>query len=91
MLVTATIEEISDLLAKVIRALVNYPEESRVETIAGEDETRLVVFVHPSDVRMVIGMGGRTARSLRTVLSILSQKHKHRFSLDIPSKRPEVD
>ncbi len=36
-----------------------------------------------ADVGKVIGKQGRTARSLRTILSAASMKQRHRFSLDI--------
>ena len=39
--------------------------------------------VAASDVGKVIGKQGRTARSMRTILSAASMKLKHRFSLDI--------
>jgi len=31
----------------------------------------------------VIGKQGRTARSMRTILSAVSMKHHHRYTLDI--------
>ena len=44
-------------------------------------------FAH-SDVGKVIGKQGRTARSMRTILSAASMKLKHRFSLDIVEEDP---
>jgi predicted RNA-binding protein YlqC (UPF0109 family) len=39
--------------------------------------------VAPNDIGKVIGKQGRTARSMRTILSAASMKLKHRFALDI--------
>lgn len=73
--------------------MVDHPDAARVETIAGEQETCLVVSTHPSDVGIVIGAGGRTARSLRSLLTVIGGKHKRRFSLELPegerSQAPE--
>jgi predicted RNA-binding protein YlqC (UPF0109 family) len=43
----------------------------------------LRLHVAQSDVGKVIGKQGRTARSIRTVLSAASMKLKRRYSLDI--------
>lgn len=71
------------LVAEIARALVDKPEEVSVEVIHDGDGTMLRLHVAQSDVGKVIGKQGRTARSLRTVLSAASMKIKHRFSLDI--------
>ncbi len=76
-------KKMSDLVAEVARALVDKPEEVSVETIHDGDGTLLRLHVAPSDVGKVIGKQGRTARSIRTVLSAASMKLKRRFSLDI--------
>jgi len=76
-------KKMSDLVAELARALVDKPEEVSVETIQDGDGTLLRLYVAQSDVGKVIGKQGRTARSIRTVLSAASMKLKRRFSLDI--------
>lgn len=76
-------EKMSGLIAELARALVDKPEEVSVETISDGDGTLLRLHVAQSDVGKVIGKQGRTARSIRTVLSAASMKLKRRFSLDI--------
>ncbi len=76
-------KKMSDLIAELARALVDKPEEVSVETIQDGDGTVLRLHVAQSDVGKVIGKQGRTARSIRTVLSAASMKLKRRFSLDI--------
>ncbi len=76
-------KKMSGLVAEVARALVDKPEEVSVETIQDGEGTILRLRVAPSDIGKVIGKQGRTARSMRTVLSAASMKLKRRFSLDI--------
>ena len=76
-------KKMSGLVAEVARALVDKPEEVSVETIQDGDGTILRLRVAQSDIGKVIGKQGRTARSMRTVLSAASMKLKRRFSLDI--------
>jgi len=73
-----------DLVADIARALVDSPEDVTVESVPEQDGgTVLRLHVAPSDVGKVIGKQGRTARSLRTILSAASMKVKHHFALDI--------
>ena len=71
------------LISEVARSLVDSPETVSVEAVPDGDGTILRLRVAPSDLGKVIGRQGRTARSLRTILSAASMKVKHRFSLDI--------
>jgi predicted RNA-binding protein YlqC (UPF0109 family) len=72
-----------DLVLEIARALVDNPDNVSVEAFEDRGETVLRLRVAQSDVGKVIGKQGRTARSLRTILSAASMKLKHRFSLDI--------
>ena len=75
--------EITNLITGIARALVDSPDHVTVEVIADHDSTVLRLRVAQGDVGKVIGKQGRTARSLRTILSAASMKVHHRYSLDI--------
>jgi uncharacterized protein len=80
-----------ELMTQIARALVDQPDEVSVEAVEGEegdDITVLEMRVAPDDLGKVIGKQGRTARSLRTILSAASMKMKHRFALDIVEDQP---
>jgi uncharacterized protein len=72
-----------DLVTEMACALVDNPESVSVIASDDGDGTVLRLHVAASDVGKVIGKQGRTARSIRTILSAASMKMKHRFSLDI--------
>jgi predicted RNA-binding protein YlqC (UPF0109 family) len=71
------------LMTEIAQALVDTPEAVRVEALKDTDSTVLRLHVAASDIGKVIGKQGRTARSLRTILSAASMKLQHRYSLDI--------
>jgi len=77
------VKNMTDLVTEIARALVDDPANVSVEAIAEGDATVIRLRVAQSDVGKVIGKQGRTARSMRTILSAASMKLKHRFSLDI--------
>ena len=72
-----------DLIAGLAKALVDNPESVSVEVIPEQTSTVLRLRVAANDIGKVIGKQGRTARSIRTILSAASMKLQHRFALDI--------
>jgi predicted RNA-binding protein YlqC (UPF0109 family) len=80
-------ESISDpthaLVTQIARALVDHPEAVQVQALVREESTVLRLHVSDSDIGKVIGKQGRTAHSLRTILSAVSMKYHHRYTLDI--------
>lgn len=72
-----------ELIGEIARSLVDKPESVSVKAEPHEGGTALRLRVEPSDVGKIIGKQGRTARSLRTILSAVSVKLHHRYSLEI--------
>ena len=73
-------KELVELIAK---ALVDHPEEVRVNAVEKE---RLLVFelsVHPSDMGKIIGKQGRIAKSLRTVVTAAGINSDKRVTVEI--------
>ncbi len=71
------------LVAEIARALVDEPDAVEVEALEREESTVLRLHVSDADIGKVIGKQGRTAHSLRTILSAVSMKYHHRYTLDI--------
>ncbi len=72
-----------ELVEEIAKALVDVPEEVQVREVQGEQATVLELRVSPNDLGKVIGKQGRTARSMRTLLSAAGMKANRRFSLEI--------
>lgn len=72
-----------DLISGLAKALVDSPDAVSVEVIPEATSTVLRLRVSANDIGKVIGKQGRTARSIRTILSAASMKLQHRFALDI--------
>jgi uncharacterized protein len=75
--------EIHLLIEGIARALVDDPEDVSVEALERGESTTLRLHVSDRDVGKIIGKQGRTAHSLRTILSAVSMKYHHRYALDI--------
>ena len=72
-----------DLVELIARALVDNPEEVMVTAIEGNQATVLELKVAKEDLGKIIGKQGRTARSLRTIISAASAKERKRIVLEI--------
>lgn len=63
--------EITDALEHMVRGIVDTPDDVDVRRRNGRRYDTLQVRVNPDDLGRVIGRAGRTAKSLRTVVSAL--------------------
>lgn len=63
--------EITDALEHMVRGIVDTPDEVDVRRRNGRRYDTLQARVNPDDLGRVIGRAGRTAKSLRTVVSAL--------------------
>lgn len=76
-------EELRNLVEVMAKALVDYPDQVMVAEVEGEQTTVIELKVAKEDLGKIIGKEGRTARSLRTILSAVSTKLRKRSVLEI--------
>lgn len=76
-----TQQALAEALAHLVRGIVDHPDRVRVDARDGSRGDVLEVRVHPSDLGRVIGRGGRTASSLRTL--VLSLADGARVRVDV--------
>lgn len=75
--------ELKELVEVMARALVDAPKDVEVFETAGEQTTVLELKVAKEDLGKVIGKQGKTARSMRTILSAAATKLGKRSILEI--------
>lgn len=73
-------KEVLEIIAK---ALVENPDEVRINEIEGENEVTLELHVAESDMGKVIGRQGRIAKSIRTVVKAAASWEAKRVSVEI--------
>jgi predicted RNA-binding protein YlqC (UPF0109 family) len=61
----------------VVRSLVDNPDDVQVSEVTGERETGYRVGLHPADVGLVIGKGGRTISAIRSVINAANKAGTH--------------
>ncbi|MBK6313598.1 MAG: KH domain-containing protein [Blastocatellia bacterium] len=72
-----------ELVEVIAKALVDFPDEVKVNEVEGQQTTVLELRVAPADLGKVIGKQGRTARAVRTILGAAGMKLRKRFVLEI--------
>ncbi|UOQ60762.1 RNA-binding protein [Leucobacter rhizosphaerae] len=65
-------QALAEALEHLVKGIVEHPDRVRVASREAARGDILEVRVHPSDLGRVIGRGGRTAQSLRTIVSSLA-------------------
>ncbi len=72
-----------DLVKYIAQALVDNSDAVAVSEIEGEQTSVIELRVAKEDLGKIIGKHGRTAQSIRTILSAASAKNKKRAVLEI--------
>ena len=76
-------QTVSDEVAELVRAMVDYPDEVEVWEVPDGGSVRLELAVDPDDLGKVIGRQGRTARALRALLDVRGERDGARYELKI--------
>lgn len=76
-------ERDQEFLEYVVKALVGYPDDVKVDRKVDEMGVLLTLKVNPTDVGQVIGKEGSTAKAIRTLMRIIGLKNKSRVNLKI--------
>jgi predicted RNA-binding protein YlqC (UPF0109 family) len=72
-----------ELIEAITKALVDNPDQVQVRAVEGGQIIVFELRVHPSDLGKVIGRQGRTAESIRCILSAAGMKLRKRLTLEI--------
>ena len=72
-----------DFLEYLIKALVDHPEDVKVDRKVDEMGVLLSLKVNPEDMGQIIGKAGSTARAIRSLVRIIGLKNHARVNLKI--------
>lgn len=72
-----------DFVEYVVKMIVDHPDAVKVERKIDEMGVLITLDVHPSDMGMVIGREGMTAKALRTLLRVIGARNSARVNLKI--------
>ncbi|HOK35375.1 MAG TPA: KH domain-containing protein [Candidatus Pacearchaeota archaeon] len=76
-------EKDKEFLENLVKALVDHPEDVKVERKVDEMGVLLSLKVNPEDMGQIIGRQGSTARAIRNLVRIVGLKNHARVNLKI--------
>ncbi|MCD6094338.1 KH domain-containing protein [bacterium] len=76
-------EKDKEFLEYVVKSLVDYPEDVKVERKVDEMGVLLSLRVNPKDMGQIIGKQGTIARAIRSLVRIVGLKNHARVNLKI--------
>ena len=76
-------ERDQQFLEYVVKALVDKPEEVKIDRSVDEMGVLLKLTVNKDDMGKVIGRSGATAKAIRTILRVVGMKNDARVNLKI--------
>ena len=72
-----------ELVLDIAKALVDNPDEVKIEETIKDDEIILKLSVSQDDMGKVIGKQGRIAKAIRTVIRSAANREDKKVSLEI--------
>jgi uncharacterized protein len=72
-----------EFLEYVVKALVDNPNDVKIERTVDEMGVLITLSVNPADMGKIIGRMGNTAKAIRTLLRIIGMKNNARVNLKI--------
>ena len=72
-----------EFLEFIVKALVDHPDDVKVDRKVDEMGVLLSLKVNPEDMGQIIGKAGSTARSIRSLVRIVGLKNHARVNLKI--------
>jgi predicted RNA-binding protein YlqC (UPF0109 family) len=76
-------EKDAQFLDSLIKALVDNPNDVKINRTVDEMGVLLTLDVNPADMGKIIGREGNTAKAIRTLLRIVGMKNNSRVNLKI--------
>lgn len=72
-----------DLIRELLLPLITQPDKLHIEKNIELNDTRLKIFVDPSDRGRVIGKGGIVLDTLRTYFRLVAQAERRRIFVEL--------
>src|SRR3990170_2650876 len=76
-------EQDKSFLEYVVKALVDFPNDVKIERKVDEMGVLITMTVNPADMGKIIGRQGNTAKAIRTLLRVIGMKNNARVNLKI--------
>lgn len=77
-----------DILESILTALVNNPQEVKIQRIIDEMGVLLKIKLHPQDMGLVVGRKGENIKAIKTIIKAIGSKNHARVNIKIEEPTP---
>jgi predicted RNA-binding protein YlqC (UPF0109 family) len=79
-----------ELIKYILNKIVDHPEDLKIESLQNEKSVTITAKLNPDDMGKIIGKGGKTINSIRSLVKILAAKDQKQFNFNVESINPET-
>ena len=72
-----------ELIKYILDKIVDHPDDLKIESLQNEERVTITAKLNPDDMGKVIGKGGKTINSIRSLVKILASKAQKRCNLNV--------
>jgi len=76
-------KDVAELVSFIMVNLVDHPEDVEIQRLEKDGEEIFQVSVHDDDLGKVIGKGGQTAKSVRSLLQAVGARMNRHYGFEI--------
>jgi predicted RNA-binding protein YlqC (UPF0109 family) len=75
--------QIQNLLLRIAQAIVDYPGDVVIRSTIDGESRKFQISCNPTDIGRIIGKQGRTAQSIRTLITAMAMKYQRHYVLEM--------
>lgn len=79
-----------ELIKYILNKIVDHPGDLKIESQENEGLVTITAKLNPDDMGKVIGKGGKTINSIRSLAKVLASKVQKRCNLNVEPLNPET-
>ncbi len=79
-----------ELIKYILNKIADHPDDLKIESLQNEESVTITAKLNPDDMGKVIGKGGKTINSIRSLVKILASKNQKRFNFNVESLNQET-
>lgn len=79
-----------ELIKYILKKIVDHPDDIKIESLQNQEMVTITAKLNPDDMGKVIGKGGKTISTIRSLAKVLASKAQKRLNFNVETLNPET-